>query len=81
MLTKILLHFWTLSERFLVNFASKLEGRGTQKYWKKCNFFRIFTISANLSTRGHMIEFSVNLALNLAPTTHQKIHPEASQNQ
>ena len=31
-----------------------------------------FAISTNLPTRGHMIEFLINLALNLAPKTHHK---------
>ena len=77
MLTKILLHFRTLWERFLINFASKLEGRGSQKYWKKQSFWSIFATSANLPTRGHMIGFLMNLAPNLAPKTHQKSTQEA----
>ena len=40
-------------------------------------FFHVFAISANLPTRGHMIDFLVNLALNLRPKTHQKWCQEA----
>ena len=36
-----------------------------------------FVISANLPTRGHMIDFLVNLAPNLAPKTHQKSTQQA----
>ena len=40
-------------------------------------FFNVFAISANLPTGGHMINFLVNLALNLRPKTHQKWCQEA----
>ena len=41
-------------------------------------FFHIFAISANLPTRGHIIDFLVNLALNLRPKTLTKSTQEAS---
>ena len=40
-------------------------------------FFSFFAISANLPTRGHMIDFLVNLVPNLNPKTHQKSTQEA----
>ena len=40
-------------------------------------FFKVFATSANLPTRGHMIDFLVNLTLNLRPKTHQKWSQEA----
>ena len=40
--------------------------------------FNIFAISANLPTRGHIIDFLVNLALNLRPKTLTKSSQEAS---
>ena len=44
MLTNFLLEFWLVWGRFLINFVSKLEGRGTQKLWKTYGFlvFLIF---------------------------------------
>ena len=77
MLTQFLLDFWWVWGRFFVNFASKLDGRGTKKLWKTLSFFKVFAILANLPTRGHMIDFLVNLAPNLSPKTHQKSTQEA----
>ena len=77
MLTKFLLEFWLVWVRYLLNFASKLEGRGTKKPWFSVRFFSFFAISANLPTRSHMIDFLVNLALNLALKIHQKSTQEA----
>ena len=37
-LINFLLDFWSLWGRFLVNFASKLEGLGTKKHWKTYGF-------------------------------------------
>ena len=41
-------------------------------------FFSLFAISANLPTRGHMIDFLVNLALNLRPKALQNSSQDAS---
>ena len=51
MLTNFFIDFWSIWGRFFVNFASKLEGRGTN----------------NHSKNYHMIDFLVNLALNWDP--------------
>ena len=37
-LTIYLLDFWSVWEHFFVNLASKLEGRGTNKYWTNTTF-------------------------------------------
>ena len=50
---------------------------GDQKTLKNHRFFSFFAISANLPTRGHMIDFLINLALNLGPKVHQKSSQEA----
>ena len=47
--------------------------RGQKTLKTNCFFFNIFAISANLPTRGHMIDFLANLALNLAPKIQQKM--------
>ena len=73
MLTKFLLEFWSVWVRFLLNFASKLEGRENQKLWKTLwGFLILFAISANLPTRNYMKDFLVNLAFNLRPKIRQK---------
>ena len=48
------------------------------KTLKNPRFLKVFAISANLPTGGCMIEFLVNLALNLRPKTLQKSTQEAS---
>ena len=44
-------------------------------------FFWIVAILANLLTRGHMIDFLVNLALNMRPQNPPKFEPRGFQNQ
>ena len=44
MLTTFLLDFYSVWERFFVNFASKLEGRGTKKHWKTNSFLRFLLL-------------------------------------
>ena len=39
--------------------------------------FKVVAISANLPKRCHMVDFLVNLALNLRPRTNQKLCQEA----
>ena len=57
---------------FFSNFPSKLEGRESPKSLKTYYVFSILATSANLPTRGNMIEYLINLALNLASKIHQK---------
>ena len=71
------LFFLIILDRYWIDFgailASKLAGRGTQKYFFK--FFIHFAIWANLPTSGHMIDFFANLAFNLMPKP-SKIRPK-----
>jgi len=78
MLINFLLDLGPLWGRFFCNLTSKLESREYQKLYKNHRFFILFAISANLSTRGYMIDFWVNLAFNLRPKTLQNSTPEAS---
>ena len=78
MLINFLLDFGPLWGRFFCNLTSKLEGREDQKLLKNHRFFILFAFSANLSTRGYMIDFLVNLAFNLRPKTFQNSTQEAS---
>ena len=58
--------------------ARSWNAEGGKNHAKNLLFFSFFAISANLPTRGHMIDFLVNLALNLKPKTLQKSTQEAS---
>ena len=49
-----------------------------QKTLKNLRFLSILAMSANLPTRGHMIDFLINLAFDLAPKTYQNSTQEAS---
>ena len=73
-----LIDFCLVWGRILIDYASKLEGRKPKKYLKNNCVFSILTISANLPTRCHMIEFLANLALNLRPKTLQNSTQDAS---
>ena len=55
-----------------IEFCFEVGRPGDQKTLISLRFFSFFAISANLPTRGHMIDFLVNLALNLALKIHQK---------
>ena len=48
------------------------------KTYKNWLFFNDFAIPANLPTRGHLIDFLINLALNLKPKTLTKSTQETS---
>ena len=74
----ILIHLWLVWGVSFVDKASKLEGRVTNKWWRKSRVFCVLASSANLPTRGRMVDFLVNLALSLSSQTFQKSSQAAS---
>ena len=70
--------FWTALGTFFLQFDLEVGGPRGPKTIKNNRFFILFAISANLSTRGYMIDFWVNLAFNLRPKTLQNSTQEDS---
>ena len=81
-LMSILIDFLLILDRSWIDFgailASKLAGRVAQNHAKTNCFFYIFGFLAILPTRGHMINFLANLALNMRLKTLQNSTQDAS---
>ena len=76
MLTIFCLIFDRLGEAFLSMLLRGWKAEGPKSI-EKLFFFSIFALWGNWPTRSHMIDFSVNLVLNLRPQTHQNSTQEA----
>ena len=72
-----LIDFGRLLDRILVGFGCQVGRPRHPKSLKTYYVFSILATSANLPTRGYMIDFLINLALNLTPKIHQKSTSEA----
>ena len=78
MLINFLFNLWSVWERCFANLCLEVGRPRDQKTLIIQRLFWIFVaISANWSTRDHMIDFLVNSALNLRPNTHQNSTQEA----
>ena len=80
MLTNFLLEFWSVWVRFLLNFASKLEGRGSQKNWKTI-VLKHFCYFGQLANKRPYDWFFNQLGPQLGTQNPSKTFPRGSQNQ